>query len=453
MTAKVDEGRSANTGRLDTQVSSRNTTTLFSNNLDYSLAGRISQDARIGAGRQYAYDEAGRLTSATDTPSGTVRAYGFDANSNRCADATSCGSASFSYNAGDQLAGSPYGSGYVYDTYGNLDTYAKTGGGTVNLDYDSFDHTIRIDDSTTRVDSVLSPDGRVLRRTVSSPPGVTITEDRWYGYTDGSDSPAWSRATSGGAYTTFLSNLIVTGTTPSYQLSDPKGTVVGTVTQAGAFTTNSYPDEYGNVATVPASRLNWLGTQKRFVDHPGLDITRMGVRAYDPHLGRFLSQDPIAGGSANDYDYVNADPINNLDLGGTRCWTGRNASGSCRSIARGYRRLARRQAVAATNIAGREWGLAATLAGGKARKCGRGSHCVTGSWLVVPWADAGTLGNTIVCHRGCDRDLITHEKVHVSQFQQGGIAYVALYAWESAFGGIGCSNKYERPAYSTSGAC
>jgi YD repeat-containing protein len=107
---------------------------LFSNNLDYSLAGRISQDARIGAGRQYTYDGAGRLTSATDTPSGTVRAYGFDANSN----------ASFSYNAGDQLAGSTYGSGYMYDTYGNLDTYAKTGGGSVNFDYDSYDHTIRI---------------------------------------------------------------------------------------------------------------------------------------------------------------------------------------------------------------------------------------------------------------------------------------------------------------------
>ena len=277
---------------------------------------------------------AGRLTSATDTPSGVSRAYGFDANSNRCANATTCGSPTFSYNPGDQLTSSPYGSGYVYDTYGNLDTYVKTGGGSVNLDYDSFDHTIRIDDSTTRVDSVLSPDGRVLRRTVSSPPGVTITEDRWYGYTDSSGSPAWSQATSGGAYTTYLSNLVVTGTTPSYQLSDPKGTVVGTVTQAGAFTAMPVPDEYGNIATVPASRLDWLGTQRRFVDHPGLDIVRMGVRAYDPHLGRFLSQDPIAGGSANDYDYVNGDPINGTDLGGT-CGVWGNPWKKCRGKRRG----------------------------------------------------------------------------------------------------------------------
>ncbi len=35
--------------------------------------------------------------------------------------------------------------------------------------------------------------------------------------------------------------------------------------------------------------------------------------------GRFLQTDPVKGGSANDYDYVNADPINNLDLDGRFC--------------------------------------------------------------------------------------------------------------------------------------
>ncbi|MCW2573595.1 MAG: hypothetical protein JWO88_3653 [Frankiales bacterium] len=43
----------------------------------------------------------------------------------------------------------------------------------------------------------------------------------------------------------------------------------------------------------------------------------MGVRLYDPKLGRFLEVDPIEGGSANDYDYCNGDPINCFDLGGT----------------------------------------------------------------------------------------------------------------------------------------
>jgi hypothetical protein len=34
---------------------------------------------------------------------------------------------------------------------------------------------------------------------------------------------------------------------------------------------------------------------------------------------RFLQTDPIPGGSANKYEYVNQDPVNGFDLGGT-CW-------------------------------------------------------------------------------------------------------------------------------------
>ena len=42
----------------------------------------------------------------------------------------------------------------------------------------------------------------------------------------------------------------------------------------------------------------------------------MGVRNYLPSLGRFLQTDPVVGGSANDYDYANQDPVNTYDLDG-----------------------------------------------------------------------------------------------------------------------------------------
>lgn len=42
----------------------------------------------------------------------------------------------------------------------------------------------------------------------------------------------------------------------------------------------------------------------------------MGARSYVPSIGRFLSVDPVFGGSANPYDYANQDPINQLDLTG-----------------------------------------------------------------------------------------------------------------------------------------
>lgn len=42
----------------------------------------------------------------------------------------------------------------------------------------------------------------------------------------------------------------------------------------------------------------------------------MGAGQYVPALGRFLSDDPVEGGSSNDYDYVAADPVGLLDLDG-----------------------------------------------------------------------------------------------------------------------------------------
>ncbi|MFH8471173.1 RHS repeat-associated core domain-containing protein [Streptomyces sp. NPDC018000] len=42
----------------------------------------------------------------------------------------------------------------------------------------------------------------------------------------------------------------------------------------------------------------------------------MDARLYDPAAGRFLSFDPVRGGSANAYDYANADPVNQFGLDG-----------------------------------------------------------------------------------------------------------------------------------------
>ena len=66
----------------------------------------------------------------------------------------------------------------------------------------------------------------------------------------------------------------------------------------------------------------------------------MGARPYAPALGRFLSVDPV-GGSANDYEYAMGDPVNNFDLDGRYCVTGRNRNGSCRSLSRGAGRAVR----------------------------------------------------------------------------------------------------------------
>nr|MBA2608358.1 RHS repeat-associated core domain-containing protein [Actinomycetota bacterium] len=105
------------------------------------------------------------------------------------------------------------------------------------------------------------------------------------------------------------------------QHANAHGDIVGTTDTAGTWTPVLLADEYGATTAAPASRLGWLGKQQRFTVGGALGLVRMGVRLYDPRLGRFLQTDPIEGGSANNYDYVAGDPVNKVDLDGQICWS------------------------------------------------------------------------------------------------------------------------------------
>lgn len=504
-------------GNMGSVTHQRNSTTLASDTYTRSLAGRITNETGTGTPtRAYTYDGAGRLTKTVE--GATTRNYAYDPNSNRCATATTCGTPTLNYDAADHLTSSPYASGYQYDNFGNLRTATGTGGNpNETFVYDGNEHATSIDDGTTKVAEMLSPAGRVLRRTVTTDATGTVTEDTLYGYDGSGDSPAyeqpvtaplggtpvlladnwdsgnwnkWTTTTSGtatvdvqnnkgrlritgaadakatgpqvtdaevsftyqfsdrngtsgfrttlrgtgsplqsgyrldvqsdiatvklrrfsgGANTDTLSftytkdtnpqrvrfraqgghvqvkiwaagspeptswqidwtdpspiagsgflqlhhngttgtrdvtvndlvlsdlmsanvrktnvagpaGLLVTDVNgePTYTLVNAHGDIVGTTDVAGGFTAAPIADEFGRPTTgVPSSRLGWLGANQRYTDQTATGIVRMGVRLYDPNLGRFLSSDPVEGGCSNDYVYVN-DPINQFDLDGQK---------------------------------------------------------------------------------------------------------------------------------------
>ncbi|WP_304440445.1 RHS repeat-associated core domain-containing protein, partial [Frankia sp. EI5c] len=154
------------------------------------------------------------------------------------------------------------------------------------------------------------------------------------------DSPAWTGIT-GGAWTRNILGIgkdlaatqDSTGTV-TLQLANLHGDIVATAddnTSATAISSYAESGEFGTpyFPSTAYTRYGWLGAKQRSRDTLG-GLTLMGIRLYNPYTGRFLSTDPIFGGSANAYDYAYQDPYNNLDLDGKWCLFGRNPNGSCR---------------------------------------------------------------------------------------------------------------------------
>jgi hypothetical protein len=88
----------------------------------------------------------------------------------------------------------------------------------------------------------------------------------------------------------------------------------------------------------------------------------MGARSYVPSLGRFLTPDPIFGGSANPNDYANQDPINEFDLEGTCSTKKKCAAKRKRAVAKVRSAASRirdrmREAREARAKRGRAWNL------------------------------------------------------------------------------------------------
>lgn len=296
--------------------------------------------------RAYGYDAGGRLVQADDTAtdgSCTRRGYTFDGDSNRTALAVSTSTAgsactssgatttSYTYDSADRLTTS----GTVYDALGRTTTQA--GGSTVDYYANDLVHQQTSADGASRQTWTPDAAGRLAAWTTETNSAGTWTrtaaKNNHYG-ADG-DVPTWIQEASG----TVTRNVqgidgelrATTGATGGtvLELTDVHGDVT---VQLPLDTTQpvvaSAYDEYGNPEdSTSATRYGWLGGHQR----SGETVTGailMGLRLYDPTTGRFLSTDPIAGGSANAYDYAGANPVTNTDLNGTMIVCGDGRTGS-----------------------------------------------------------------------------------------------------------------------------
>jgi RHS repeat-associated protein len=325
--------------------------------IDETLGG---VDARPGS-PNYVYDAAGRLTEAwvaghhytydftsnapSGCPAGTQVNAGLNTNRVRLLDETSSGVAEtgYCYDAADRLLatlGATAVTNVQYDSNGNTTQYTA-GGATTYLSWDGADRNIAL--RTTGSDAadvsyIRDATDRIARRTSAS--GDTATDVR-YGHTGdgdtadlalGPDNRVQSRSISlpGGVLYTWkpdtftLDHSTVRGDLALTTGADGKQVgALRTFTPFGEPLRTDGVVDPDNVPDNLPGRMDhgWLGQHQRLYEHAGaLSVVQMGARPYSPLLGRFLSVDPVEGGSVNDYEYVGSNPVNQVDLDGRAFW-------------------------------------------------------------------------------------------------------------------------------------
>jgi RHS repeat-associated protein len=304
-------------------------------NSESSIRGQVLRETGTLGTKEYSYDKVGRLTLAKETPAGqgcTTRSYAFDKNSNRTSKTTrapkeggACDTESagakilYNYDTADRLLGF----GVAYDSLGRMTTLHSeySGGGKLTTDY--YVNNLTRSQTQDGITNTYNLDSALRQRERVQSGSKSGTEV--YHYASSLDSPVWVEEGSAwtrniGAMGGSLGALQKSNGEITFQIADLHGDVVATADDdpnATKLLSTQRFDEFGNPQQSTGAKYGWLGSKGRRTELPS-GVVQMGVRSYVPATGRFLSPDPIPGGSANAYDYGNADPVNQFDLSGLK---------------------------------------------------------------------------------------------------------------------------------------
>ena len=280
------------------------------------IASKVETDASGTHVFNYTYDDVARLTQVTEDGT-VVEGYGYDLNGNRTSSTNSAGIFDATFDAQDRIE--TYGNlVFTYTPNGELQSKTDTSTGAVtDYTYDALGNLrgVTLPDGT-QIGYLVDGFGRRVGKTVN---GVLLKQWLWRGRLQ----PVAELDGSGNVTARFVylrgndpSLIVATGAT--YRLvKDERGSVRQVIDVAtGVVMEDIGYDTWGRVLSDTNPGFQAFGFAGGLYESE-TGLVRFGARDYDAEIGRWTSKDPLGlDGGPNTYVYVENDPSNRTDPSG-----------------------------------------------------------------------------------------------------------------------------------------
>ncbi len=275
-------------------------------NYAYNLAGIRTSMTTLEGTHAYNYDDIYQLTDV-QYPGGGITNFTFDEVGNRISVVDDGELTQYRSNTLDQYTEVGPES-LKYDKNGNL-VQIKSTNNTIKYTWNTADQLVKIKQNGINIDYEYDHEKRMISKTIN---GQT-TRYIWDGVSLVAEMDASGQLLKRYVYGSNIDEIIrVTHNGIDYWCQqDGLGSAVGTTDNDGNVTATASYDVYGTLRTGGLSHVPQRLAGMIWDEDAGLYYVR--ARWYDPHLGCFISVDPIKNTSNNQYFYADNNPITKID--------------------------------------------------------------------------------------------------------------------------------------------